>query len=515
MKNIINKSVNIDFGRILFCVFLFAGIFFLSYCFPNTCDDITFLAIPNSSIAELMRSALMQGNGRLFGNFFCYLIKFRIFTALERSIIWFGIILLAVKLVGSKNKILNTLIAGVLVYPCDTIFSQVYAWNSGFQNYAFPVFIILFDIWLMKIIANQKNKICKTVLLVLLFLSGLAGQFFSENTSFFAVCLAVVFLVLCIKYKTGSKSSVIAYLAATSLGFVTMMSYPHILGTNEKIASYRQYADSVSSLLSLAEKNFKLIAKDFTSYFFLWIAVSAAFIIIINKLQKQSANGGFLKILFSISKLIIIIYPFFSFFYSVIAKYSIAFLRWYFSFAVCALLTVYAASLLFAAVAFLLQKQTDYSEKIPVIMFILAGASVAPLLVVSPIGARTFYIIFVFMFLSCMKIIADNAELNKFSEKSVGYICTVILCGLLGVLAFSEMDNRYCMNARYSYLKQQINSGETEITLPLLPHQNLVHEDDNRNTWKNYIKRNYGKEVNFSFTDWNRWYAEYYKNPKS
>lgn len=114
-----------------------------------------------------------------------------------------------------------------------------------------------------------------------------------------------------------------------------------------------------------------------------------------------------------------------------------------------------------------------------------------------------------------MKIIADNVELNKFSEKSVGYICAVILCSLLGVLAFAEMDNRYCMNVRYSYLEQQINSGANEITLPLLPHQNLVHEDDNRNTWKNYIKRNYDKEVEISFADWNRWYAEYYKNPKS
>lgn len=161
----------------------------------------------------------------------------------------------------------------------------------------------------MKIIANQRKKICKIVLLVLLFLSGLTGQFFSENSSLFAVCLAVVLLVVCIKFKAGSKTATIIYFAATLLGFAAMMSYPHILGISEKIASYRQYADFVSSLFVLAEKNFKLIAKDFTSYFFLWIAVSAAFVIIINKLQRQSANGGFLKILLSISKIIIIVYP--------------------------------------------------------------------------------------------------------------------------------------------------------------------------------------------------------------
>lgn len=500
---------------LLLAVILFCGIAVLNNYFPKTCDDITFSAISETSLISLLRSALMQGNGRLLGNFFCYLIKFRWFTLIEKTAIWSGIVFLSVKLIDCKNAILNTVIAVVLIYPCDTVFAEVYAWNSGFQNYAFPVLFILFSLFVIKTIQKQDALKLRILFTVILFFSGFIGQFFSENTSLFAVCLAFVLFVCSMISKNKQRSCSFVYLIATAFGFVLMMAYPHWLGTSQKIASYREYATNLESLIALAGKNFRLIAKNFTTYFLLWIVVSVAFIILIKKLQRQLNSKGFINILLTVSKIIIAVYPFFSLFYAVVTTYSLTFLRHYNNIAVCTAIGIYVIALITVSIVFLIQKQLPAAEKSAVILFMLAGASVAPLLVVSPIGARTFYILFVFMFLSCMKIIAMNAEKFRLGGKTVSCICLVVLCSLLGVLILAEYDNKYCYHVRSAYLEQEINRGKDEITLPLLPHQNLVHEDDNRNTWKNYINRNYGKDIKLTFTDWNRWYSDFYRTPKS
>lgn len=504
-----NKA-DILFYSCFFAV-LFIGLSLMNYCFPKTCDDITFSFISQPSIIRLLQSALMQGNGRLLGNFLCYLISFTGFVVFEKTVVWIGIIVLFILLVGSRNKLLNTVIAVVLIFPCDTVFSQVYAWNSGFQNYVVPVFIILFDMLIIKTVSKISMKYTKIIFGIILFVSAFSGQFFSENSSLFACCLALFFLLYCVRFKKSSSVYAVVYLIATFGGFVLMMSYPKILGTSEKIASYRQYADSLTSFFSLALKNFRLISKDFASYFLLWSILSFAFLLLINKAFEKSSYNRFIKIALKVSKLIISAYPVYSFFYSVIAENSITFLRYYFSNSVCIALIMYIIALLFVCTLLIMQKSLSEKDKAPIFIFMLSVASLVPLLVVSPIGSRTFYIIFVFMLLSGISILNKYINAVKMKHSLLNSICLLVMCSLLSVLLMAEFDNRYCNTIRNSYLATEIQAGNEEIVLPLLPHQNLVHDDTNTNTWKNYIKRKYNTDVELSFVDWNIWYETYYR----
>lgn len=505
------KLKDVDFFAIISAIILFIAVALLNYCFPKVCDDITFSMISQTSVFDLLNSALIQGNGRLLGNFFCYLVKFTWFTVAEKTLIWCGIIFLITKLVGSKNNIINIVTAIVMVYPCDSIFAQVYAWNSGFQNYAFPAFIILLDMFLIKNIIQQSNSLKRNLLAVLLILSAFAGQFFSENSSLFAVFLAIAVLIYCIKHEKSARIYSVAYLVATVISFVLMMSYPHILGTNEKIASYRLYADSIGSLFFMTLKNFRLIAKDFTSYFVLWIILSAAFLLIIHKVIDKSYSAKTVKTALSVSKIIIAAYPVFSLFYSVVVKTSITFPRYYFSQALCVSLILYAVALVFVSILWLLQKTLSAKDKLPAVLFVLGAASMAPLLVVSPIGARTFYISFIFLFMSGISVLNKYIEELKINKKSVNLICLLTLCGILSVITMAELDNRYCNNIRNDYLSEEIEKGSDEVVLPLLPHQNLVHEDSNNNTWKNFIRKKYDTEIDLYFIEWNQWYQDYYR----
>lgn len=77
------KKVLTDYGFIMIISIL--GIAVLNFSFQKTCDDITFSMIGNTSVTALLKGALMQGNGRLLGNFFCYLIKYSLFTFIEKN----------------------------------------------------------------------------------------------------------------------------------------------------------------------------------------------------------------------------------------------------------------------------------------------------------------------------------------------------------------------------------------------------------------------------------------------
>ncbi len=76
----------------------------------------------------------------------------------------------------------------------------------------------------------------------------------------------------------------------------------------------------------------------------------------------------------------------------------------------------------------------------------------------------------------------------------------------------AENGNNYATNLRLSYLKSEIESGNNDVTLPILPHDNLVHDDDNADAWNFYIEKVYGEEINYRFIEWSQWYNEYYRS---
>lgn len=488
----------------------FVGIAALNMLFTKTCDDITFSLMSDASIPGLLNGALHQGNGRLFGNFFGYLIHYQWFTILEKTVIWTGIVYLMIKLVGSRSMLVNAGIAAVMIFPCDSIFAQVYAWNAGFQNYAFPVFLILLDVVLLDAAGRAEKKTRVVLLTSVMAATAFAAQFFSENSSLFAVCLGVLLVGVSVKTKKYPIGSAITYLVSTACGFALMMTYPHFLGTSKKIASYRQYADSLSGLIALARRNFQLIARNFAGYAVLWILLSAAFVLMIHKMRRQTQLHKTLKSVLFVCELIFCAYPAACLIYSLAIKTPITYPRRYFSIAMCAALMMYAVALLAVCIILLVSKDSAPYEKKSALLVLLAGVSAAPLLVVSPIGARTFYIPFVCLFAAAAVGLRERLEKIPVGKASAPAVIAAV-CGVLAVLGMAELDNKYCANVRESYLAEAIENGNESVTLPLLPHQNLLNDDPNKSAWKNYIRKKYDSDIEFSFMEWNQWYNEYYR----
>ncbi len=483
-------------------------VFLLSYLSPRTCDDVTYAFSTQSSLADLLKSSLMQGNGRLFGNFFGYLVSKRVFTVVERTFIWTGIIFLVVKLSGVKNIFVNTVVAAVLIYPADSLFSQVYAWNAGFQNYAFPVFIILFDLYLLRLCSESKNGKVRIFLTFIVILSSFCGQFFSENSSIFAVMLSAFLLVSAFLKKT-KKAGYVCYLVSTLSCFAVMMTYPEILGTAEKISSYRGIAGNLGEIINQASENYDIISKNFIEYAFAWIILSSAFLLMINTLF-ESAKTPFFRILLSASRVILIFYPILSIFYSLIFKSAITFPREYLRIILNWSLFLYFAVIFTLCVVVFLKKDSAENSKHSAAVFVLGLASVLPLLVVTPIGGRTFYIPFICFLLSGLMGCKDGIP-DKLKTKQSALVAFAVLFCCSIMLVCAQKDNNYAYNVRLNYIEKQLENGETQLILPELPHSNLVHDDTNSGTWNFFFNKKSETPVYYEFRSWNSWYTEYRK----
>ena len=163
-------------------------------------------------------------------------------------------------------------------------------------------------------------------------------------------------------------------------------------------------------------------------------------------------------------------------------------------------------------------KSVNKQYKLSAVLMILSMMTMAPLLIVTPIGARTFYLSFVLAFMSGMcvlKNIVEGIKLKKSDSKNdtkMFYACAASLCCVLCVILMAQIDNKYCNNVREAYIAANVTEDTESITLPYVPHQNIIHADDNRGAYRNYMREKYNnKKIKVYFVEWNEWYSDYYK----
>lgn len=504
------KSITITYN-VIFYTIIATILLFLNFNFVKTCDDINFITMAQErnwkAVAE---SALTMGNGRFIGNFLTYLVGIDKLIIAEKTVVWFVLILAAKYFIKSNSFIVNTLLAAVLIFPSDSIFAQNFGWNAGFQIYTVSIAIILIDILIIKESKNINNKALSIVLYLFLILSSFLGQFFAENSSLFAVLSAIILIIESKKRGNVKFLYSLTYFFTTAVGFGLMMVLPKVFGTYSKIAYYRKYPTDLKSLFQIFNKNLIIISRDAGKYFVLWFIVSAGCLLTIKKIREISSEKKF-DTLFQLLKLVIIIYPFFSFSYAVIFKIGMAFPSAYLSIILRAAFVIYIICVLSVNFICLFGKKFKNLDKTPYLCALAGLLATAPLLFVSPIGARLFFLPFICLLFSGVIELKEETEKR---EKDLTFTKLLSVCLILAVsapLCLAVRDNRFAYSVRENYIKTQISEGETDLTLPLLPNENIVHEDENVTAWQNYFSTFTDKDINYQFITWNDWYAKYYK----
>ena len=167
----------------------------------------------------------------------------------------------------------------------------------------------------------------------------------------------------------------------------------------------------------------------------------------------------------------------------------------------------------FVLVLFILIKKwyVDWKQKWQVMIPIGIGIlALGELLIVSPIGGRTFYLPYICFVIGGMNLFAFQIDNQKQKIKqTVEYYGKLILFTFCFVFVLTSRENHYADKVRTQYVEEMLSRGETVIEYPLLPHQINVYNDGTvHNALDMFYHREKQGDIQFKIREWEDWTVE-------
>lgn len=458
-------------------IIVFLGLIIISLNFVITGDDYFFL---NTGLESLIDGVFINSNnGRYLGNFcgvfISNLSKFQILKYIRCIIMGTGlflIILLCNKLSNLKidqSFIISALI--ILIAP-SSLYREVYSWTPGYMNYLMPVLLIFTILYILQknLISNKdvKNKYIFFVIIL-----GVCSQLFMEHITIYMTIMSLILLIISIKKNLNIKKLVTPLFISNLIGAIIMFSAKGYRTIN----SGDQYRDvGINSIGSLIERvifNLFEMCKDIvTDNTFLSITILLVCVYLIKKQQDRLTKTK--KV--AINKII----------------YCFAFLSIIYIFTVCFInilefpriirLIKYGLDIvvtfIFCIILFYTIHIVDFEDKYKLRFCYLSIILVSgPLIIVSPIGTRCFFICYAFLTIILMDMISYICKNKLVDLNYVKYISI----GLLAIVLIQKMYIYYNIHSVYeervNYIEQQMNEKKEVITIPSLPFSKYVQND--------------------------------------
>ena len=489
----INKKIS-KYGDarkiILFLMIFFIGIFVM-WCAPLCSDDYEFLGLQMNTNKEILHYALYYGNGRFLGNLgIVYLLKIQWLGVLVRALGIASICMLIPHVLGC-NDLKTYLLSTILVVTLSpSLFSEVYTWASGFQNYIPPIWITLIILWLIK--WNNKKvkieKIYKIFMIMVVFILGISSQLYVEHSTIVNNFISLSFILYSIKKRWKfSKIMVCDWAIANGIGTIFMIIIPKIFYIEKnRVTGYRKINnDSVMDLINSCKMNGLLLAgkmqKNFGGFIVLVIIGLALLIIFRNKLEKKKIILTFWIYIFSI------IYMGLNNLY--LSKISIeGHLN-----ALKLMLDVLAILfIVLATIIIIYNLRIKRVLYLNIYLMLLMFVSLAPLLIVSLLPERTIYQSYIFF----VGIVLVNFEymislFTKNIQKTLSIILGIAIIGISIFLIVKFADIHRMDNNRTQNIQMQLNNREKIIKVHKIPSKYVFWDGE----WmfsRYYCKKNYG-----------------------
>lgn len=416
---------------------------------------------------ELMKSGFKNYNGRYLGNILALIITRSVLAkaaVLSLGVVWLlNVLYRNVTQNQQKNRpeinlmVLLFLTFFILAVP-STLFQQSYGWPAAFVNFVPPVILFLIYYgWTEELYIREQESYTRFQTLSVIPL-GIAVQLFSEHITVFVVAYAVWILVYtAIKYKKVHAVQ-INFLWASVVGAVIMFSN----------GAYSRAADGSDGYKEI-HTTFAGMVEQFVSkiwYHLLlnnWILNTALICVLLFLIIKKSKKN----VLSVEMTLVFCGYGVYSAFHKIYPK-------WVFdssemlNHGINTALSV----LFFVNVLLCIWLYADQKQKLSICILYLSSAAVAmPLLAANPIGARCFYVSYIFQTLAVVKLIQSlirNSKLSFFYPLSVMgmAVCVLAVIYMRMFLAIGQVNDY-----RAELIQSGVQQGQKEIVLPILPYQ--------------------------------------------
>lgn len=472
----------------------------LQYGYPMTSDDLYFRhAVDFDGFGQMLDYVLHFGSGRFLGNLGTMLTVrnewLRIFWKSLGMTAMYGGLLYLLPIRKIEIALLG---AGLLLFPSVKMYAQVYVWTMGFQIYVMPIAIFIMALICRTQIKKAGGWIRTVLLSAVIFSLSLISQLFVEHCTLIFLLISLFLAVS--DYRKKEKAYLLVgdgvLIVGNLIGAALMFLGPSLLGGDTGgVEGYRQVPATIVELAASIYHNGASAGRYLSGCLGVWAALMWG-VLQENEREKGNIVGKVLESLvigltgFSAVHLVAL--------EEVIRKgtdavYFIVFLT-----QLCFLLIFLGYSL----------KRRKRKAALGV-----SGAivSILPLMVVSPISPRVFFLSWFFLFSTALLIFEQRSE-----EKKRLFQCSTIRMLLLGMgiaLAVISAEWRYGNELRIIYVERMTreNPKMREISLPRLPNGRLLQADADSNYW-NYVLKDYlgldpdgPEKIDITWYDWYNW----------
>lgn len=459
---------------LLVIFFVFCG---LSYLFPYTSDDWAW----GSSIGmERLRIMFKDYNGRYFGNFLVLIItRSKLLNILTKAASCTYICWLCYSYCGKKSTLTLLLPFALLLIMPQPILKEAIVWTSGFSNYVPPALISATYLYTISRITDKGPQ--KESHPILTFLMAFSGALFIENITVFNVVLGVAVVGLIWIKQHRFYRSHIGFLVGAVLGAAVIFSNSAYAKIVDGTGYYRDIPRSVMDTLYWMYCNAVEILDYlvFDNAWFCLIITSILVLLAIHRMNGESNETKKSRLLYaSAATAAITCAIFFEYLvYRLLLPIPFDFLmlpatilyrmRIFIAFA-------YALSIVILMV---LCVPRDWLVR-TLLPYFSVVISMAPLLLVRPIGPRCVFIgYFLLMMCTCaLFVILWTEVLNtKLSQYSVRVATVAVILVQLVQYGLVFVPIHYWDSQRNAFAKFQSDAGNDIIYLCTLPTEEYLH----------------------------------------
>ncbi len=455
------------------CALLFFG--FLAYLFPYTGDDWAWGSIMGIQRLEIFFD---NYNGRYLGNFLVLAItRSKALKVVLMAISYFLSCWLCYKYSpNKKNATLLFAIFTFLLMP-RPIFLQSVVWASGYANYVPSALLSVGYILIIRNITGQEIPKYPKLMFLATLIMGFCGAPFMENIALFNICLGFAVVGYClIKFKKIYLTH-ISFLLGAIGGAVWMFSNTAYRSVATGEDTYRTAATGIEKIIEQAEINIKLICDNLViENFVICIVITVLLSLLVAKLCKTSDSKP--KKYIANCLLVINIVCIFLVVCKKLKAVSYHTCTYSFKFFDSLWFTVIATGV-FALTTFLItliciRRYEKFKILLPLYCIPVV---VAPLLVVTPIGPRCFYISYLLTMVFAAGIFGYLTEDIQSGTSIMKALCGSLTVALLlqAIFYISVFIPIYKYDTkRNEFAKLQSENKEETIVVCYLPNIGYV-----------------------------------------
>lgn len=450
--------------RLVFYSIGFVFVFLLSLLFPYSGDDWAW----GSQIGlDRLASHFEAYNGRYVGNLIVLaMTRSNLLKALTMALFIIAMLYMIEKIIGNRTAPLIASVA-LLLMPTDML-RQSIVWTSGFANYATSIALTLvFVCYTARIYGKTAPKFAPAAFIPL-FVLAFCGALIMEPMTIYNIILGIYIIIYCIVRFKKCYFAHFGFLAGAIAGAGMMFSNSSYHAIANGTDGYRTVSTSIGSLVSRAVENVLSITKDLflasvVLNIFLVIACVLLWITFKDKIKSKAQLAfGYISMVAVIGFSV----------WSVASLIGAVSYPKIFQMLNAALSVVYYLAI---GIFILVLPCKGIAKSKLLFWYVSVPATLAPLLIVTPIGSRCEFAAYVLM--TCL--VADMYSLTK--AASISRVQISVRRVLVGVTAFAMLflfgvfgTVTFYNQRRVNKAREELESGAETITVENLPFGQYV-----------------------------------------